>query len=212
MTVSSLHCVSQLFTTSYGRSLNRRLGLNPKGINPVIFHSCGTCDCPLAQSRGLSYFKCLSQMKNSENTPRIYVGTYGMYNSGSLFGKWFDLSEYSDAEEFFKDCYEYHRNEFFSSGCRPELMFQDWENIPSFLISESSLHQDAFRYFEAVSEMDEDRAEAFELYCSDIVSWPANGNDLEETLEGFNEAYHPSALILRLEVTRKKSIMCSGNI
>ena len=123
-------------------------------------------------------------MKNSPNTPKIYVGTYGMYNSGSLFGKWFDLSDYNDSDEFLKDCYEHHPNEFL-----PELMFQDWEYIPTFLISESSLHEDTFRYFEVVSEMDEDRAEAFELYCSDIVSWPANGNDLEETLEGFNEAY-----------------------
>ena len=123
-------------------------------------------------------------MKNQRNNPKIYVGTYGMYNSGSLLGKWFDLSDYNDAEEFYKDCYEYHRNEFL-----PELMFQDWEYIPAFLISESSLHEDSFRYFEAVSEMDEDIAEAFELYCSNIISWPANGNDLDEMLEGFNEAY-----------------------
>jgi antirestriction protein len=123
-------------------------------------------------------------MENLPNTPKIYVGTYGMYNSGSLFGRWFDLSDYTDATEFYKDCYEYHRNEFL-----PELMFQDWEYIPSFLISESSLHQNAFKYFEAVSEMDDERSEAFEIYCSDIISWPANGNDLEETLEGFDEAY-----------------------
>jgi len=38
-------------------------------------------------------------MKISENTPRIYVGTYGMYNSGSLYGKWFDLSAYTDTQE-----------------------------------------------------------------------------------------------------------------
>lgn len=88
-----------------------------------------------------------------------------MYSSGSLFGNWFDLTDYNDAEEFFKDCFEYHRNEFL-----PELMFQDWEGIPDFLISECSLHEEAFRYFEAVSEMDNDRVEAFELYCSDIVS------------------------------------------
>jgi antirestriction protein len=36
--------------------------------------------------------------------------------------------------------------------------------------------------------MDDDRAEAFEIYCSDIVSWPANGNDLKETLQSFEEA------------------------
>ncbi|MCF0059089.1 antirestriction protein ArdA [Dyadobacter sp. CY356] len=128
-------------------------------------------------------------MKNQANNPKIYVGTYGMYNSGSLFGQWFDLSDYADAEQFYKDCYDYHRNEFLSDGCRPELMFQDWECIPGFLISECSLHEDTFRYFQAVSEMDVNSAEAFELYCSNIISWPANGNDLEETLEGFNEAY-----------------------
>ncbi|MDQ6479988.1 antirestriction protein ArdA [Dyadobacter sp. LHD-138] len=123
-------------------------------------------------------------MKISENTPKIYVGTYGMYNSGSLFGKWFDLSDYTDTEEFFKDCYEYHRNEFL-----PELMFQDWENIPDFLISESNLHEDAFKYFEIVSAMDDDTTEAFEIYCAQIVYWPSNGNDLDETLEGFEQSY-----------------------
>lgn len=128
-------------------------------------------------------------MKTSENTPKIYVGTYGMYNSGSLYGKWFDLSDYTDAEEFFKDCYEYHRNEFFSSGCRPELMFQGWENIPDFLISESNLHEDAFKYFEIISDMDDDTAEAFQIYCLQIVYWPSDGNDLDETLEDFNETY-----------------------
>ena len=123
-------------------------------------------------------------MKTSENTPKIYVGTYGMYNSGSLYGKWFDLSDYTDAEEFFKDCYEYHRNEFL-----PELMFQDWEHIPDMLISESNLHEDAFKYFEIISDMDDDTAEAFQIYCTQIVYWPSNGNDLDETLEGFQESY-----------------------
>lgn len=31
---------------------------------------------------------------------RVYVGTYNKYNSGSLFGKWLDLSDYSDKDEF----------------------------------------------------------------------------------------------------------------
>ena len=33
-------------------------------------------------------------MRNLENAPRIYVGTYGQYNNGSLLGKWFDLTDY----------------------------------------------------------------------------------------------------------------------
>ena len=32
---------------------------------------------------------------------RVYVGTYNKYNNGSLFGKWLDLSDYSDKDEFF---------------------------------------------------------------------------------------------------------------
>ncbi len=106
-------------------------------------------------------------MKSLENAPRIYVGTYGMYNSGSLFGKWFDLTDYADAKEFYQDCYEYHRNEF-----DPELMFQDWENIPDFLISECSLDEKAFDYFQALDEMDHDTSEAFKIYCEQISSWP----------------------------------------
>jgi hypothetical protein len=39
-------------------------------------------------------------MKSLENALRIYVSTYGMSNSGSLFGKWFDLTDYTDAKEF----------------------------------------------------------------------------------------------------------------
>lgn len=123
-------------------------------------------------------------MKNLANTPKIYVGTYGMYNNGSLTGKWFDLTDYSDRDEFYKDCYEYHRNEF-----DPELMFQDWEYIPDFLISESWLHEDAYTYFEAVAEMDSDRAVAFELYCNSIAGRPASGMDFDELLEGFNDSY-----------------------
>jgi antirestriction protein len=128
-------------------------------------------------------------MEFIENTPKIYVGTYGKYNDGSLFWKWFGLSSYADTKDFYKDCYEYHRNEFLSSGCRPELMFQDWENIPDFLISESRLHEDTFRYFEITDEMSEERAQAFEIYCSSIVSWPSNGNDLDETVQEFEESY-----------------------
>ena len=31
---------------------------------------------------------------------RVYVGTYNKYNSGALFGKWLDLSDYSDTVSY----------------------------------------------------------------------------------------------------------------
>lgn len=37
--------------------------------------------------------------------------------------------------------------------------------------------------------MSNDVAEALELYCSNIASWPGNGMDFDELLENFNESY-----------------------
>ena len=62
---------------------------------------------------------------------RVYVGTYARYNNGSLFGKWLDLSDYSDKDEFLEACRKLHKDEQ-----DPEYMFQDYENIPEALISE----------------------------------------------------------------------------
>ena len=42
---------------------------------------------------------------------RVYVGTYNKYNNGSLFGKWLDLSDYSDKDEFMEACRELHKDE-----------------------------------------------------------------------------------------------------
>ena len=63
---------------------------------------------------------------------RVYVGTYNKYNNGSLFGKWLDLSDYSDKDEFLEVCRELHKDDQ-----DPEFMFQDYENIPEAFISES---------------------------------------------------------------------------
>jgi len=122
-------------------------------------------------------------MKTS-NQFRIYVGTYAKYNDGSLFGKWMDLSDYDELQDFYKACLKLHEDEE-----DPELMFQDWEYIPDFLISECSLHKDAFSYMQAISDMDEQQAEAFEIYCKHITSWPDDGKEIDEQLESFQESY-----------------------
>ena len=65
---------------------------------------------------------------------RVYVGTYAKYNSGSLAGKWLDLIDYKDKAEFIAACKALHKDE-----ADPELMFQDYEGIPSWMISESHI-------------------------------------------------------------------------
>ncbi len=73
---------------------------------------------------------------NDLSAARVYVGTYGKYNAGSLFGEWLDLSDYSDKEEFYDACRELHKDEEDA-----EFMFQDWENVPENLIGESWLSE-----------------------------------------------------------------------
>ena len=80
---------------------------------------------------------------------RVYVGTYNKYNNGSLFGKWLDLSDYSDKDEFMEACRELHKDDQ-----DPEFMFQDYENIPEALISESWLSEKFFELRDAIVKKD----------------------------------------------------------
>lgn len=108
----------------------------------------------------------------------LYVGTYAKYNDGNLFGKWFDLTDFVDAEEFLDACYELHNDED-----DPEFMFQDCEGIPDALYCEScSVRglEEIYRYIakceefgqeivDAVIESGEDMDEADNFYylCED---------------------------------------------
>lgn len=65
---------------------------------------------------------------------RVYVGTYAKYNAGSLEGKWLSLEDYANKAEFIAACRKLHKDE-----ADPELMFQDWEGIPSWMIGESHI-------------------------------------------------------------------------
>ncbi len=63
---------------------------------------------------------------------KVYCGTYHKYNCGSLAGKWVDLTDFTDKEDFLAYCAELHKDEE-----DPQFMFQDYEDIPSAFISES---------------------------------------------------------------------------
>ncbi len=73
----------------------------------------------------------------------VYVGTYHKYNTGSIAGAWLKLADYKDKNDFIRACRELHRDER-----DPELMFQDSENIPSWMISESSIDAELWNYKE----------------------------------------------------------------
>ena len=91
----------------------------------------------------------------------VYVGTYAKYNNGSLFGAWLNLSNYSDKEEFYEACRELHKDEEDA-----EYMFQDYENIPEALISESWISENFFALRDAVEDLSDTEQEAFFVWCN----------------------------------------------
>lgn len=114
---------------------------------------------------------------------RIYVGTYAKYNSGSIQGAWLDLDDYTNADEFYAACKEIHKDEE-----DPELMFQDWEEIPESMISESHLNPEVFTLAEAYDEYGQERVNAY-LYLFD--TWDSEG--FEETYRGEYESWEALA-------------------
>ena len=94
-------------------------------------------------------------------TPSVYVGTYHKYNSGSLFGKWVELNDFDNADEFYQACTALHWDE-----TTPELMFQDSEGIPGQFVNECGINPSYWDYLEVLksSFLDADVfAAAFDL-------------------------------------------------
>ncbi len=113
---------------------------------------------------------------------RIYVGTYAKYNNGSLKGAYIDLSDYADLDEFLKHCREVHKDE-----TDPELMFQDWEEIPSALISECSLNESFFNLRDSLEQLDSCEINAFWQWVESIGK--RLSDDSEDLIDDFRTAY-----------------------
>ena len=107
------------------------------------------------------------------NEARIYVGTYAKYNEGSLRGKWIDLSDCYDQDEFMEVCHELHQDEE-----EPELMFQDWENIPDELIDEGHLHENFFELRDELENLDGMNVSAFWIWVE--------GNNTQLTQDAYS--------------------------
>ena len=99
-------------------------------------------------------------------TPRIYVGTYAKYNNGSIQGEWLDLDDYTDKSDFIQACLELHDDEE-----DPELMFQDWENIPGELASECSIDDAVWEYIDACNEFDQEAVDAYDEALRRAPGW-----------------------------------------
>ena len=74
----------------------------------------------------------LQELECERESPALYCGTYGKYNSGNLGGMWVNLSTFDSYEDFINFCKAIHADEE-----DPELMYQDFANIPDSLYHES---------------------------------------------------------------------------
>ena len=72
------------------------------------------------------------EWKHESDSPALYCGTYGKYNSGNLGGMWVTVSTFNDYEDFVNFCKAIHADEE-----EPELMYQDFANMPDSLYHES---------------------------------------------------------------------------
>ena len=72
------------------------------------------------------------EWKHQSDSPALYCGTYGKYNSGNFNGMWVNVSTFDSYEDFKTFCLAIHADEE-----DPEIMFQDGENIPDSLCHES---------------------------------------------------------------------------
>lgn len=109
----------------------------------------------------------------SNNSPKVYVGTYGKYSSGSIKGDWLELENYADKEAFLEACAELHKDE-----SDPEFMFQDFENIPKGLVGESYIDESVWDWL----ELDDDDRELLAVYQEHIDE----SGDIDRAREAFS--------------------------
>ena len=102
---------------------------------------------------------------------RVYVSTYKKYAEGNLKGAWLDL-EGNDKEGFFEACKTLHADEE-----DPELMFQDTEDVPGGMISESSIDDEFWDWM----ELDDDDRELLEVYRDGVDQ----GGTIEKARDAF---------------------------
>lgn len=101
-------------------------------------------------------------MKNTNyQRSSIFASSYGLYSRGSLFGKWFYFDEYETREEMINNIKGYLKGE----DDDPEIMYQDFSNLPSSLYSEFEITEDLFnacKYLE--SNNDDEIIAAIDAY------------------------------------------------
>ena len=119
------------------------------------------------------------EWKHDSDSPAIYCGTYGKYNSGSFNGMWVNVSTFESYEDFKNFCIAIHADEE-----DPEIMYQDSKNIHYALYRES-MGEKVFNNIKKYCDLRED-------YCveavDDFLEW-FSPEDLDEMHDAYAGVY-----------------------
>ena len=115
------------------------------------------------------------EQTNGSDSPALYCGTYGKYNSGNLSGMWLNVSTFDDYDDFLNFCLAIHADEE-----DPEIMYQDFENMPDSLYHES-MGEEEFNNIAEYCELCDDYGVSA---VDDFLEWYS-----PEDLDNMNDAY-----------------------
>lgn len=119
------------------------------------------------------------EWKHQSDSPALYCGTYGKYNSGNFRGIWVDVSTFDSYDDFENFCLAIHADEE-----DPEIMFQDGENIPDSLCCESMGEEEFNQIAEYCELCDEYSVEAVD----DFLEW-YSPEDLDMMYDSYAGVY-----------------------
>jgi antirestriction protein len=120
-----------------------------------------------------------------ENSPKIYVTSLSDYNSGSLKGRWFDLSEYTSADDLLADIHSMLKS--FGSD-REEWFISDFEGFPESLYHEYMGKEELQKIIDLASVSDEINA-PIEVFYKWIDEYYDNFSDIKGAVKKFNDSY-----------------------
>lgn len=126
----------------------------------------------------------MANLQNCLDNCAVNCGTYAKYNNGSLFGKWLNLSDYSDYDDLYQSMIQLHEDEN-----EPEFMFQDYE-FPEFFINQGSISEchiskDIYEIAREINMSDVD-FEVIEAYVECIGNYC---KDIKELIEKVTDSY-----------------------
>ena len=105
--------------------------------------------------------------ENSGIRPAAWATSYGLYNEGELYGKWFFFDNYSSYEDMVDAIVEYLEPE----DSDPEIMIADTEYIPRGIYQEAGLSEVMFDFAKFIENEDEDTYEAVEAFLDLGYDW-----------------------------------------